>query len=244
VGRDGAGEAQGEGHSRLAGRQRGAGWASLMCVRQSDCLRVIEAVAGEESKRSQGVTASSWLTVDKEPHARSPCGEYPDPCPRGPPGGRFPSVAVWSIPWYPIVRYCGSFLNLYFCESSLLRINQRHHGLRTRLGYTPPAAVNKNRRRKAPATARSGGERGQGQSLWIDLWVPSAPPGPRALVLPPSSSFPPLSPPDPTLSIRPTGRWRGTHGLLGASSAGLLLGRPARRCAGGGLVVGRCQPLG
>ena len=113
MGRDGAGEAQGEGHSRLAGRQRGAGWASLMCVRQSDCLRVIEAVAGEESKRSQGVTASSWLTVDKEPHARSPCGEYPDPCPRGPPGGRFPSVAVWSIPWYPIVRYCGSFLNLY-----------------------------------------------------------------------------------------------------------------------------------
>ena len=34
---------------------------------------------------------------------------------------------------------------------SLLRINQRHHGLRTRLWHTPPAAV-KNRRRKAPAS--------------------------------------------------------------------------------------------
>jgi hypothetical protein len=32
---------------------------------------------------------------------------------------------------------------LIFCESSLLRINQRHHGLRTRLWYTPPAAVKK-----------------------------------------------------------------------------------------------------
>ena len=39
----------------------------------------------------------------------------------------------------------------FFCESSLLRINQRHHGLRTRLWHTPPAAV-KNRRRKAPAS--------------------------------------------------------------------------------------------
>ena len=29
----------------------------------------------------------------------------------------------------------------FFCESSLLRINQRHHGLRTRLWHTPPAAV-------------------------------------------------------------------------------------------------------
>ena len=31
----------------------------------------------------------------------------------------------------------------FFCESSLLRINQRHHSLRTRLWYTPPAAVKK-----------------------------------------------------------------------------------------------------
>ena len=30
-----------------------------------------------------------------------------------------------------------------FCESSLLRINQRHHSLRTRLWHTPPAAVKK-----------------------------------------------------------------------------------------------------
>ena len=35
------------------------------------------------------------------------------------------------------------FLLIFFCESSLLRINQRHHGLRTRLWYTPPAAVKK-----------------------------------------------------------------------------------------------------
>ena len=31
----------------------------------------------------------------------------------------------------------------FFCESSLLRINQRHHSLRTRLWHTPPAAVKK-----------------------------------------------------------------------------------------------------
>ena len=29
----------------------------------------------------------------------------------------------------------------FFCKSSLLRINQRHHCLGTRLWYTPPAAV-------------------------------------------------------------------------------------------------------
>ena len=73
---------------------------------------------------------------------------------------------------------------------------------------------------------------------------PPLPPGPRAAVLPPSSSLLPPSPPDPTPSIRPTGRWCGTRGLLGASSAGPLLGRPARRCAGGGLVVSRRQPSG
>ena len=33
--------------------------------------------------------------------------------------------------------------NLFFCESSLLRINQRRHSLRTRLWHTPPAAVKK-----------------------------------------------------------------------------------------------------
>jgi hypothetical protein len=29
------------------------------------------------------------------------------------------------------------FSSPFFCQSSLLRINQRHHGLRTRLWYTP-----------------------------------------------------------------------------------------------------------
>ena len=88
---------------------------------------------------------------------------------------------------------------IFFCESSLLRVNQRHHGLRTRLWHTPPAAV-KNRRRKRPR-ARSGGERGQGQSLWIDLCVPPAPPwtprlGAPSLLLPP----PPQSPGSHTLN--------------------------------------------
>ena len=73
---------------------------------------------------------------------------------------------------------------------------------------------------------------------------PRLSPGPRALLLPPSSPLPPLSLPDPTPSIRPTGRWRGTRGLQGASSAGPLLGRPARRCAGGGPVVSWRQPSG
>jgi len=29
----------------------------------------------------------------------------------------------------------------FFCESSLFRINQRHHSLRTRLWHTPPAVI-------------------------------------------------------------------------------------------------------
>ena len=47
--------------------------------------------------------------------------------------------------------YCG-FVAFMCIEKAtrVLRINQRHHSLRTRLWYTPPAAVKneKNRRRK------------------------------------------------------------------------------------------------
>ena len=54
-------------------------------------------------------------------------------------------------------------------------------------------------RRPARAARSSGGGHGQGQSLWIDLCVPSPPPRPRGAVL---SSLPllppPQSPPDPT----------------------------------------------
>ena len=43
--------------------------------------------------------------------------------------------------------------------------------------------------------ARSGGGRGQGQSLWIDLCVPTFPlPRPRAAVLLPLLLHPPQSP--------------------------------------------------
>ena len=156
------------------------------------------------------------------------------------------SEALSSLPevFFPSFRTLITCVQASFvAKVRLLRINQWHHGLRTRLWHTPPAAVKK-------PTEESTRERDLGVSVGRDsrygsIYVcPPLPPGPRALVLPPSSSFPPLSPPDPTPSIRPTGRWRGTHGPLGASSAGLLLGRPARLCAGGGLVVGRRQPLG
>ena len=74
-------------------------------------------------------------------------------------------------------------------------------------------------------TEESTRERDLGASVGRDsrygsIYVcPPLSPGPRALLLPPSSSLPPLSLPDPTPSIRPTGRWRGTRGLQGASSA-------------------------
>jgi hypothetical protein len=69
------------------------------------------------------------------------------------------------------------------------------------MAHTPPAAVKK-------PTEESTRERDLGVSVGRDsrygsIYVcPPLPPGPRALVLPPSSSFPPLSPPDPTPSIR------------------------------------------
>ena len=97
----------------------------------------------------------------------------------------------------------------FFCESSLLRINQRHHSLETRPWHTPPAAVRK-------PTEESTRERGLGVGLGRDsrygsIYVcPPPPRDPRALVLPPSSLPLPFSPRDPTPSTRPTGRWRGT----------------------------------
>ena len=69
-------------------------------------------------------------------------------------------------------------------------------------------------------------ERGLGVGLGRDsrygsIYVcPPPPRDPRALVLPPSSLPLPFSPRDPTPSTRPTGRWRGTQGPPGASSAG------------------------
>jgi hypothetical protein len=135
-----------------------------------------------------------------------------------------PASEVWAWAWAGTVAMDRS---IFFCESSLFRINQRYHGLGTRLWHTPPAAVKK-------PTEESARERDLGVSVGRDsrcgsIYVcPPLPSGPRASVLPPSSSPLPLSPPDPTPSIRPTGRWCGTRGLLGASSAGPLLGRPAR----------------
>jgi hypothetical protein len=49
----------------------------------------------------------------------------------------------------------------FFCESSLFRINQRYHGLGTRLWHTPPAAV------KRP-TEESARERDLGVSVGRD----------------------------------------------------------------------------
>jgi hypothetical protein len=84
---------------------------------------------------------------------------------------------------------CVSFV--FFGESSLLRINQRHHSLRTRLWYTPPAAV-KNRRRKTPASEVWGwawaGTVAMDRSMCAHLPPPEAPRrGAPPLLLPPPS---------------------------------------------------------
>ena len=104
-----------------------------------------------------------------------------------------------QIAWRRKTRIRGS--DYYFiCESSLFRINQRYHGLGTRLWHTPPAAVKKTDGGKH-SRARPWGERGQGQSLWIDLCVPPALPrtpcrAAPSLFLPP----PPQSPGSHTLN--------------------------------------------
>ena len=51
---------------------------------------------------------------------------------------------LWFI-YKILTRYGPSFfcVSRVFCESSLLRINQRHHSLQTRLWHTPPAAARK-----------------------------------------------------------------------------------------------------
>ena len=75
-----------------------------------------------------------------------------------------------------------SVITAYFLlrYSSLLRINQRHHSLRTRLWYTPPAAVKteKNRRRKTPARARSLGVGVGRDSRYVDRSKYVCPPSP------------------------------------------------------------------
>ena len=57
-------------------------------------------------------------------------------------------------------------ITLFFCESSLLRINQRHHSLRTRLWYTPPAAVKK-------PTEENARERGLGVGVAMQATAPT-----------------------------------------------------------------------
>jgi hypothetical protein len=76
-------------------------------------------------------------------------------------------------------------ITFFFCESSLLRISQRHRSLRTRLWHTPPAAV------KNPTE-----ENARERDLWGWAWAGtvamdrsmcahlSPPPRPRAAVLP------------------------------------------------------------
>ena len=83
----------------------------------------------------------------------------------------------------------------------LFRINQRYHGLGTRLWHTPPAAV-KNRRRKAPASEIWGRAwAGTVHAMDLYLCVPPALPwtprlGAPSLLLPP----PPHSPGSHTLN--------------------------------------------
>ena len=76
--------------------------------------------------------------------------------------------------------------------------------------------------------ARSGRGLGQGQSLWIDLCVPSAPPRPCALVLPPSSLPLPSVPgiPHPQLVPLGAGVGRRVRRVLAGciASAGHLIG--------------------
>ena len=96
--------------------------------------------------------------------------------------------------------------------------------------------------------ARSGGGRGQGQSLWIDLCVPTfLPPRPRAAVLPPLLlPPPPQSPGSHTLN---SSHWAlawdaGSAGCIerrSPESMGGLLGDVLEARAGGGPA---CHPSG
>ena len=76
--------------------------------------------------------------------------------------------------------------------------------------------------------ARSGGGRGQGQSLWIDLCVPTFPlPRPRAAVLLPLLLPPPSVPRIPHPQLVPLGagvgrRVRRVHRAQVSGSGGLL----------------------
>ena len=131
----------------------------------------------------------------------------------------------------------------FFCESSSLRINQRHHSLRTRLWYTPPAAVKKpteeNTRERDLGVGVGRDSRSVGRYGRRSMCVPTFPPrDPAPRCSPLSSSSLLLSPPDPTPSTRPTGLWRGTQGPPGASSRNRLVLRliswaRARRAATG-----------
>jgi hypothetical protein len=110
--------------------------------------------------------------------------------------------------------------SFFFCESSLLRINQRHHSLRTRLWYTHHQRQRKTDGGKHPR-ARSGGGRGQGQSLWIDLCVPSAPPETPRLGAPSLHLLPP--PKSPGSHTRNSSHWAqawdaGSAGCIERSS--------------------------
>ena len=116
---------------------------------------------------------------------------------------------------------------MYFGESSLLRINQRHHSLRTRLWYTPPAAVKK-------PTEENARERGLGVGVGRDsrygsIYVcppsPSRGPAPRCSSL--SSSPLPSVPwiPHPQLVPLGAGVGRGgrrVHRAQVSGSGGLL----------------------
>ena len=120
---------------------------------------------------------------------------------------------------------CTMLVTCFFCDSSLLRINQRHHSLRTGLWHTPPAAVKK-------PTEENVRERGLGVGMGRDsrygsIYVcppsPSRGPAPRCSSL--SSSPPPQSPGSHTLN--------SSHWALAwdAGSAGRIERRSPDRAA-------------
>ena len=139
-----------------------------------------------------------------------------------------------------------TFFCQFFCESDLLRMNQRHPQS-TEHRHTPVTTHGGSEKptEKSNPCARAGGVLGQGQSLWIDLEYVCPPPplDPAARYSPLVPSSLSLSPPEAgshTPSVRPTGLWRGTATAKVRWVVWVLLeprspewGRPAaaRRCA-------------
>ena len=111
-------------------------------------------------------------------------------------------------------------------RSRSARLNLRHFYPQNR--HTPHGGSEKPTQRKVPAGQGLGWARAVTVATdrsMCALHRPQGPPRATSLSSPPPPS---LSPPDPIPSVRPTGRWRGTRGLLACLEPERRSPRPER----------------